>query len=130
MGPRDALNSRNLGLALKLAGRDLEDMGKGGQIALFHRIVRHARQLLSARDLIDLGVSSEDAMARLKIKEYPWKKLRGAASEFTAPHLRAFLRDAQAMEILAKRADQNLSPEAFLADLLIRLLGVPGARRR
>jgi DNA polymerase III delta subunit len=121
----DAINALDLKTALKIGGRELEDGGRGAIVGLLHRIVRHSRQLLTARELVDAGTSDEQAMEALKIKEYPWKKLREACSRFPASRLRAFLRDAPALETLAKRSEQNASPEAVLADVLIRLIGAP-----
>ena len=129
----DAIDARDLGKALKLAGRDLQDLGRGGQIALFHRIVRHARQLLMIRDLIESGTPDKEAMRLLNFKTnmaWKWDKMRQSTPRYAGPHLRTFLRDAQAMEIVAKRADQTASPEAFVADLLMRLIGAGTPRRR
>jgi DNA polymerase III delta subunit len=127
----DAINGRDLKTALKVAGREMADGGPGTQVALFHRIVRQARLLLQTVDLVEARVPDDEAAERLKVKGFPWKKLREAAGRWRRAELAAFLREAPAMEQLAKRA--HGSPEAVVADMLSRLIGAgggPSARRR
>lgn len=119
----DAIYERDLKRALKVASRELEDSPKGAVVNLLHDILRIARQLLLASEMIESGTSDEAAMSALKLKDYPWKKLKEATSRFSKKRLIAFLREGPVLEILVKRSEQNASPEAVITDILFRLIG-------
>lgn len=116
----EAINSRDLKTAIKIACRELEDNGKEAVMGIFHRVTRQARLLLRALELVKRNASDEEAMAALNMKAYPWTKLRDAAKRWKASELRAFLLEAPSIEQLAKRT--QASPEAVITHMLVRLI--------
>jgi DNA polymerase III delta subunit len=133
----DAINDRDLRAAVKVAMRELADLRKpkpgekrrgAPVLPILFAILRQARQLLIARDLVARRVPDAEGMKLIGIKSpFPYEKLQKASKAFTHRELEAFLRTAPALETAAKRG--GVSDEAFLTDVLVRLLG-PGRKAR
>lgn len=126
----DAINARDLARALKVAGRLLEDAKPGeGPVKLLHMIVRQARQILVARDLIRRRVDAKASMERLGLRmPFHWEKLERAARKYGAQELEDFVRRAPDLEILVKRSGSNAAPEAVLTWILSLLMRPAAAR--
>jgi DNA polymerase III delta subunit len=92
-------------------------------------IVRQARQILVARDLIQRRVDAKAAMERLGLRmPFHWEKLEKAARKYGAQELEAFVRRAPELEILVKRSGSNAAPEAVLTWILALLIRPASSR--
>lgn len=125
----DALSSRNLPVALKVAWREMEDSrdNRGEAIRLFHLIARHLRRIRMAQDLVRRQVPADEAMKAVDVRlPFQWDALRKAASQYSAEELESFLRRSSSWETRMKRA--SASPEALVTALLTEIL-LPGNSR-
>ena len=116
----DAVAARDLGRCLKIAIRNLDDSSQPGRI--LNTLVRLARRMLIAKDLVERKVSTEDSMERLGIGHpFPWQRIREASARYGKGELESFLRDVPRLELLVKRG--HATDEAVLTSVLTNLVG-------
>jgi DNA polymerase III delta subunit len=120
---QDAVSERDLGKAVKIAVRELEDARdpRGEAISLYHKIVRQVRTLRTAQALVARGASSSESMERLGLKhDFKWDMTKRGAARYQAAELDTFLKAAPAAEIRIKRG--SAGPEPLILDLLAGLI--------
>jgi len=117
----EAVGARDLAKAVRLASREIQD-SPDRLLRVFNGVVRHARQMLSAKGLVARHETDAKAMEELKIGfDFQWRRLRDAAARYSREELAAFLRDVPRLETQAKRG--YASDEAFITHVLARLIG-------
>lgn len=125
----DAIGARNLGRALKIALREIEDSKdpKSQAIRTFHSVVRLSRRFLMARDLTSQRLDDRESMKRMDIKwPFMWERLRDGAARYSRAELESFLRAAPAAETRIKRGAAGA--ETLVTDLLTTLIGASSRR--
>ncbi len=125
----EAISSRDLARALKIAVRDVEDAkdGKTQAMRILYGVLRHARKMLVTKDLVAQRIDAKVAMKRVGVNwPFMWERLRDGAARYSQPELEAFLAAAVDSDLRFKRG--HTRPAVLVTDLLTRLIGVP--RRR
>ncbi len=116
----DAVAARDLRRTLKVTQRRLQD--DPNLLPILHSLVRVARRILQAKDLVARRVPPEEAQKALGIAwPFQWDRLREAQARYTEEELAAFLRDVPRLEVLAKRG--HASAESLLTAVVTGLLG-------
>ncbi len=125
----EAISARDLARALKIAVRDVEDAKdpKAQAIRILYGVLRHARKLLVARDLVSRRLDDKAAMKRLGVNwPFMWERLRDGAARYTRQELEAFVVQAVETDVRFKRG--HTRPTVLVTELLTRLIGTPRQR--
>lgn len=119
----EAIERRDIGRAVKVALREIQDArdSRSRAIALYNSVLRRARMILLAIDMVSDRVPATEAMSALNIRfPFMYDRLVDATRKYGRDELEAFLKSALDVEIRMKRG--MVSPETQVVELLMSLM--------
>jgi len=119
----EAIEKRDLARAVKVAIRELQDSKdpRSRVIGLFNTVLRRARTILVASDLLADRVGQTEAMERLGITwPFMYERVVDATRRYSRAELKTFLKNAMEMDIRMKRGVAG--PETRVVEILTSLM--------